>query len=73
MGIGASFDFGIEINADRLAINCKASLVFGTGAGGGFGTAVDVEKIGDTNDCLAARACMEKRKNTASGPEKRAI
>lgn len=47
LGIGASFDFGIEINADRLAINCKASLVFGPGAGGGFGTSVDLEKIGD--------------------------
>ena len=47
LGIGASFDFGIEIRADRLAINCKASLVFGPGAGGGFGTSVDLEKIGD--------------------------
>ncbi|WDH35667.1 LysM peptidoglycan-binding domain-containing protein [Pseudomonas chlororaphis] len=47
LGIGASFDFGIEISANRLAINCKASLVFGPGAGGGFGTAVDIEKIGD--------------------------
>jgi hypothetical protein len=47
LGIGASFDFGIEITENRLAINCKASLVFGPGAGGGFGTAVDIEKIGD--------------------------
>lgn len=47
LGIGASFDFGIEIRADRLAINCKASLVFGPGAGGGFGTVLDIEKIGD--------------------------
>lgn len=47
LGIGASFDFGIEIRADRLSINCKASLVFGPGAGGGFGTSVDLEKIGD--------------------------
>ncbi|WPN60073.1 LysM domain-containing protein [Pseudomonas sp. P9_31] len=47
LGIGASFDFGIEINADRLAINCKASLVFGPGAGGGFGTTVDLEQIGN--------------------------
>lgn len=47
LGIGAGFDFGIEISADRLAINCKASLVFGPGAGGGFGTSVDLEKIGD--------------------------
>lgn len=47
LGIGASFDFGIEINADRLAINCKASLVFGPGAGGGFGTAVDLEQVGN--------------------------
>ncbi|QAY92894.1 LysM domain-containing protein [Pseudomonas sp. ACM7] len=47
LGIGASFDFGIEINADRLAINCKASLVFGPGAGGGFGTSVDLEQVGN--------------------------
>ncbi len=47
LGIGAGFDFGIEISANRLAINCKASLVFGPGAGGGFGTSVDIEKIGD--------------------------
>lgn len=47
LGIGAGFDFGIEITENRLAINCKASLVFGPGAGGGFGTAVDLEKIGD--------------------------
>jgi murein DD-endopeptidase MepM/ murein hydrolase activator NlpD len=47
LGIGAGFDFNIEIRADRLAINCKASLVFGPGAGGGFGTTVDIEKIGD--------------------------
>ncbi|WP_256581598.1 MULTISPECIES: LysM domain-containing protein [unclassified Pseudomonas] len=47
LGIGAGFDFGIEINADRLAINCKASLVFGPGAGGGFGTAVDLEQVGN--------------------------
>ncbi|WP_095047529.1 LysM domain-containing protein [Pseudomonas sp. Irchel s3h9] len=47
LGIGAGFDFGIEIREDRLAINCKASLVFGPGAGGGFGTVVDIEKIGD--------------------------
>lgn len=47
LGIGAGFDFGIEISANRLAINCKASLVFGPGAGGGFGTTVDIEKIGD--------------------------
>ncbi|WP_095191167.1 LysM domain-containing protein [Pseudomonas sp. Irchel 3E19] len=47
LGIGAGFDFGIEITDNRLAINCKASLVFGPGAGGGFGTTVDIEKIGD--------------------------
>ncbi|MBX8542961.1 LysM peptidoglycan-binding domain-containing protein [Pseudomonas cichorii] len=47
LGIGASFDFGIDIRENRLAINCKASLVFGPGAGGGFGTTVDIEKIGE--------------------------
>lgn len=47
LGVGAGFDFSIEINADRLAVNCKASLVFGPGAGGGFGTAVDLEQVGN--------------------------
>lgn len=47
LGVGAGFDFSIEINADRFAVNFKASLVFGPGAGGGFGTAVDLEQVGN--------------------------
>ncbi|MET0778759.1 MAG: LysM domain-containing protein [Pseudomonas mandelii] len=47
LGVGAGFDFSIIIRSDRLEINCKASLVFGPGAGGGFGTAVDLEQVGN--------------------------
>jgi hypothetical protein len=46
-GIGAAFDFGISISNNRLALNCKAALVFGPGAGGGFATVADLEKIYD--------------------------
>jgi len=46
-GIGAEVDFGIELRRDRFMIHCKASLVFGPGAGGGFGTVVDLEKVWD--------------------------
>lgn len=46
-GIGAGFDFGLSISNNRLAVNCKASLVFGPGAGGGFATVADLEKIYD--------------------------
>ncbi|MGY2337526.1 LysM peptidoglycan-binding domain-containing protein, partial [Pseudomonas sp. SDO528_S397] len=45
-GVGGSGEFGISIANDRLAINCKASLVLGPGAGGGFGTVVDIEQVG---------------------------
>ncbi len=46
LGIGASGEFGISISKNRLAFNCKGSLVFGPGAGGGFGTVVDLEQVG---------------------------
>lgn len=46
LGIGGSGEFGLSISKDRLAFNCKGSLVFGPGAGGGFATMVDVEQIG---------------------------
>lgn len=46
LGIGASGEFGFSIAKDRLAFNCKGSLVFGPGAGGGFGTMVDLEQVG---------------------------
>ncbi|WP_301358988.1 hypothetical protein [Stutzerimonas nitrititolerans] len=46
-GIGAEVDFGIDLRRDRFMIHCKASLVFGPGAGGGFGTVVDLEKVWD--------------------------
>ena len=45
VGIGAGFDFGLSISKERLAVNCKASLVFGPGAGGGFATVADLEKV----------------------------
>lgn len=45
-GIGASGEFGINIADNRLAFNCKGSLIFGPGAGGGFGALVDVEQVG---------------------------
>lgn len=46
VGIGASGEFGISIASNRLAFNCKGSVVFGPGAGGGFGTVVDLEQVG---------------------------
>jgi len=46
-GLGAGANFGLSISKDRLAFNCNASLVFGPGAAGGFGTIVDFEKIYD--------------------------
>ena len=53
VGIGAGFDFGLSISKNRLAVNCKASLVFGPGAGGGFATVADLEKVYD----LASLVC----------------
>ena len=46
-GLGAGANFGLSISKDRLTFNCNASLVFGPGAAGGFGTIVDFEKIYD--------------------------
>jgi hypothetical protein len=46
VGIGLAGEFGISIADNRLAFNCKGSLVFGPGAGGGFGTVVDLEQVG---------------------------
>ena len=45
LGAGMAGEFGINISKDRLAFNCKGSLVFGPGAGGGFGTVVDLEQV----------------------------
>lgn len=47
VGIGLAGEFGISIANNRLAFNCKGSLVFGPGAGGGFGTVVDLEQVGN--------------------------
>ena len=44
-GIGIGGDFGITIENNRLAVNCKGRLVFGPGASGGFATVVDLENI----------------------------
>ncbi|TDF82476.1 LysM domain-containing protein [Pseudomonas sp. H9] len=46
VGVGGSGEFGLSISKDRLALNCKGSVVLGPGAGGGFGTVVDIEQIG---------------------------
>jgi len=46
VGVGAAGEFGISIASNRLAFNCKGSVVFGPGAGGGFGTLVDLEQVG---------------------------
>lgn len=45
-GAGMSGEFGITISKDRLAFNCKGSLVFGPSAGGGFGTVVELDQVG---------------------------
>ncbi|WP_136475566.1 LysM domain-containing protein [Pseudomonas sp. DG56-2] len=45
-GVGASGEFGISIDKNRLVVNCKGSMVLGPGAGGGFGAVVDFEQIG---------------------------
>lgn len=45
-GAGIAGEFGISISNDRLAFNCKGSLVFGPGAGGGFGTVVELDQVG---------------------------
>lgn len=47
LGIGFEGDFGISVHEGYFAITCKANLVFGPGAGGGFGTVVDLEKVWD--------------------------
>lgn len=46
LGIGAGGEFGFSIANNRLAFNCKGSMVFGPGAGGGFATVVDVDQVG---------------------------
>lgn len=47
LGIGFEGDFGISVHEGYFAITCTANLVFGPGAGGGFGTVVDLEKVWD--------------------------
>ena len=47
LGIGFEGDFGVSLHESKFAITCKANLVFGPGAGGGFGTVVDLEKVWD--------------------------
>ena len=46
LGIGGSGEFGLDISRDRLAFNCRGSMVLGPGAGGGFATVVDIEQVG---------------------------
>ena len=47
LGIGFEGDFGIGLEEGKFTIDCKATLVFGPGAGGGFGTVVDLGKVWD--------------------------
>ncbi|WP_217473933.1 LysM peptidoglycan-binding domain-containing protein [Stutzerimonas stutzeri] len=47
LGIGFEGDFGVSLHEGNFAVTCKANLVFGPGAGGGFGTVVDLEKVWD--------------------------
>ena len=47
LGIGFEGDFGIGLEEGKFTIDCKANLVFGPGAGGGFGTVVDLGKVWD--------------------------
>lgn len=47
LGIGFEGDFGIGLEEGKFTIDCRANLVFGPGAGGGFGTVVDLEKVWD--------------------------
>lgn len=42
-GVGAGMDFGLDFRDHRLFMACKGRLVFGPGAGGSFGTAVNLE------------------------------
>ncbi|MDD1979735.1 LysM domain-containing protein, partial [Pseudomonas putida] len=46
LGVGASGEFGISVMDNRLAFNCRGSVVLGPGVGGGFSTMVDVEQVG---------------------------
>lgn len=46
-GGGAALDFQIMLTGTRLYFHLKGHLVFGPGAGGGFGTLVDLEKVAD--------------------------
>lgn len=46
-GIGAEADFGISLALASSPFIAKPSLVFGLGAGGGFGTVIDLEKVWD--------------------------
>ena len=46
LGIGGGGECGFSIAKNRLAFNCKASVVLGPGAGGGFATVVDLEQVG---------------------------
>ncbi len=45
IGAGASWDFQLAIDKGRFYFNCSGRLVFGPGASGGFGTAIDFEQL----------------------------
>ncbi|MFC3941236.1 hypothetical protein CCU68_02845 [Pseudomonas gingeri NCPPB 3146 = LMG 5327] len=46
-GVGRTGDFQVILDSNRLYLYCKGQLVFGWGAGGGFGTLVDFEKVAE--------------------------
>ncbi|EKO3930703.1 LysM peptidoglycan-binding domain-containing protein [Vibrio fluvialis] len=45
IGAGAGWDFQLAIDNGQFYFNCSGRLVFGPGASGGFGTAIDFEQL----------------------------
>ncbi|QXI30591.1 hypothetical protein [Pseudomonas vanderleydeniana] len=46
-GVGGERDFQVVLDKQRLYLHFKGQVVFGPGAGGGFGTLVDFEKAAE--------------------------
>lgn len=44
-GVGAGAEFALNLTPDGFEFHCKASLVWGPGGSGGFGTKVDFTKL----------------------------
>ncbi|TMX44574.1 LysM domain-containing protein, partial [Vibrio sp. Hep-1b-8] len=45
IGAGAGWDFQLALDDGKFIFNCSGRLVFGPGASGGFGTAIDFEQL----------------------------